>query len=167
VAGAAGNPRYTLSPDCPPDGVPAGTLALQLPVTTGSSVLPGPKPCAASDDDTCGAGSCSAECTGAACVTRTADGRCVDAKGGISQACCSTNTVRPCFPTADGGSIVRDGTAVPPAAASPDAPFPATGTVTLAATFCEPSTGSLTLDTVAGLPGPGSLLLPMDAVWVP
>jgi hypothetical protein len=34
----------------------------------------------------------------------------IDIKGGISQQCCSIVTSAPCFPTRDGGTLVRTGT---------------------------------------------------------
>ena len=71
------------------------------------------------------------------------------AKGGISQLCCAGFTDLPCFPTQDGGSLVRTGS-------------PGTdGHVQVsAATFCVPRTSSALINLVAGLPGPGALLLP-------
>src|SRR5207245_368271 len=120
VQAAFGNKRFTLSSDCVPAGAPAGTLTLTLPTTTGTSTLAGPKPCGASENDNCGAGTCTARCTGPACASTRADGQCIDTKGGVSQVCCSSDTTRPCFPTANGGQIVRTGQAAPPTPPFPD-----------------------------------------------
>jgi hypothetical protein len=163
-----GNRRYTLSPDCPPGGSPAGTIPITLPLTTGTSTLSGPSPCPGqSQDAASNCGTCDITCTGAACSTMTTDGQCIDDKGGLSQTCCTNETARPCFPTASGGQIVRTGRASPPAPAFPDPTFPKTGDVTLAATFCEASSGSQVVDFVTGLPGPGAIVLPMAATWIP
>lgn len=163
VANASGNRVYTLSPDCPPAGSPAGSIPIGLPLTTATSTLPGALPCAGqarSLPDGCGA--CATSCTGAACVGTTATGECIDVKGGISQNCCSANTTAPCFPD----PIVRTGTTAPPTPAFPDPTFPKTGNVTLVGTFCEATSGSTLVDTVTGLPGPGAIVLPMAATWI-
>jgi hypothetical protein len=167
VAQAAGDHTYELSSDCPPDGAPVGTLDLTLPVTTDTAVLAGPRPCGATVDDGCRGGTCDAACTGSACVARTATGECIDAKGGVSQVCCSTNTQLSCFPTGSGdGAIVRVGGAATPTPAWPDAGFPKTAPATLVATFCEGATGSIIVDMVSGLPGPGALVLPVTERWL-
>jgi hypothetical protein len=90
---------------------------------------------------------------GAACAATDA-GNGIDAKGGISQVCCSNATSTPCFPTKT-GSITRTGR-------------PGTNGQTLvsAATFCIPRTGS-TLINITGLPGPGALLLPAQVSVLP
>ncbi|HXJ32415.1 MAG TPA: hypothetical protein VMS22_00125 [Candidatus Eisenbacteria bacterium] len=164
----SGHDGYALSSDCPPTGAPVGTLTLTLPVTTASSTLPGPLPCGAKVNDACGTGTCDAACTGSACVATTPDGQCVDAKGGVSQVCCSNNTQTPCFPTGSGaGAIVRVGGAAVPQPAWPDPTYPKTAGATLVATFCEPATGSNVVDFVSGLPGAGALVLPVTQTWVP
>jgi hypothetical protein len=166
VAGAAGGSgRLTVSSDCPPLGPPAGTLRLTLPLTTATSTLSGPNACGAASDDACRAAACGAVCTGSACVTTTADGTCVDVKGGLSQACCASSTATPCFPTAT-GDLVRSGSAATPLSAWPDPTYPKSAQATLVSTFCEPRTGSAVLDVVAGLPGPGALVLPVAQTWV-
>ena len=111
----AGKGLYELSSDCPPKGDQQGTnLDIKLPFTTGETTpLVGPTPWRddqgpQTQDDQCGAGACNATCTGAACVAMS-NGQCVDAKGGIFQLCCSSNTATPCFPTRGGGSITRSG----------------------------------------------------------
>src|SRR5262249_38167256 len=124
-----------------------------------AKVLTGPVPCGDSSgpqtqDDNCGAGTCNAGCTGAACVSHDTQGRCIDAKGGISQLCCSNNTGLPCFPTKGGGQISRTGT--------PVIPGDTTGGV-FAGTFCIAHTDSGLINQVTGLPGPGALLLPSTA----
>jgi hypothetical protein len=169
VANAAGNKRYTLSPDCPPGGTAAGTITIGLPLSTGTSVLAGSRPCPGqTQDSAAGCGSCETTCTGAACVSMTPDGQCVDIKGGISQNCCANNTQQPCFPTGNpNGQIVRTGSAAPPTPAFPDPTYPKTGNVTLVATYCEGTSGATTVDLVTGLPGPGALVLPMAATWMP
>jgi hypothetical protein len=83
-----------------------------------------------------------AVCTGSACVATTPDGQCVDANGGLAQLCCSNNTKLSCFPTRDGGSIVRNGTAGVPSPAWPEPTYPKTADATLVSTFCESATGS-------------------------
>ena len=95
------------------------------------------------------------------------EGLCIDAKGGLSQTCCAGDPAQPCYPTANGGQIVRTGTAIPPAPAFPDPTYPKTGQVTLVATFCEGSSGSTVVDGVTGLPGPGAIVLPMATTWLP
>lgn len=162
---APGNKTFTLSADCPPEGSPAGTLTIVLPLTAGTSMLNGPNPCGATSDDSCGTGTCDQPCTGLACAS-TVNGECVDVKGGISQVCCSTDTTKPCFPTKSGaGAIVRTGSTAPPDPAWPDAAYPKTGNTTLVATFCEAASGSNLINTVTGLPGPGAIILPATTVW--
>jgi hypothetical protein len=158
VALGAGDRHYTLSSRClPPDTQRVGTLGIRAPLTTGTSAEPGPLPCGDTQgpqqqDDACGGGSCTARCTGQACVAVDPMGRCVDVKGGISQVCCSTNPAIPCFPTGDGGTLVRSG-----------APFDASPLGAFVATFCVPRTGSSLINGVTGLPGPGALIVPVDA----
>src|SRR5262249_60423932 len=87
---------------------------LPLPPTTGPATTTGSLPCPdaagpQTQDDSC-AGTCSAECTGTACIARDAQDRCIDAKGGISQLCCSDRSSTPCFPSRDDGTITRSGT---------------------------------------------------------
>jgi hypothetical protein len=162
VANATGNKRYTLSPDCPPSGTAVGTLSIELGLTTGTSTLSGSRPCPGQTQDVSpNCGTCNSACTGSACATMTTGGQCVDIKGGLSQTCCANNPQLPCFPTANGGEIVRTGSAAPPTPAFPDPTYPKTTDVTLVAAFCERSTGSSTVDTVTGLPGPGAIILPM------
>ena len=166
VAGAPGNSRYTLSSDCRPATPPAGTLNITLPLTTGTSMLAGPRPCGATQDDGCQSGTCSAMCTGAACASMTTDGQCVDRKGGVSQLCCSNDTTTPCFPTAGGGIIVRMGTAAAPMPPWPDPTYPKSADAALVATFCEGATGTAAVDLVTGLPGPGALIVPVTGQWI-
>jgi hypothetical protein len=148
----AGKGFYLLSSDCTPlgDQPPTG-LDIKLPFTTGAATpLVGPLPCPGqTNDDGCNGGACNAGCTGAACVATDDAGNCVDAKGGLSQLCCASNTATPCFPTRGGGSITRVG-------------HPGTNGQTLlsAATFCIAATDSTLINITTGLPGPGALLLP-------
>src|SRR5262249_43329668 len=146
----AGVGEQLLSSACVPlgdTGGTVGTLAIDLPLSTGASTLVGPRPCGdtvgpQTDDDNCGrAGTCPETCTDTACVEHDEAGNCIDAKGGISQLCCSIDTSVPCFPTRDGGALVRTGA-------------PATdGHVQVsAATFCIPRTSSALINLVAGLP---------------
>jgi len=162
VAQSQGSPNYGLSATCPPDpAAKAATLDIRLPLTSGTSTLPGPKPCGETKDDNCNGSPCAATCTGDACVSHDASGNCVDSKGGISQLCCNSSTSTPCFPTAGGGAIVRTGKTDPPAPVWPDPMYPKTSTGgILVTTFCEAATGVLTIDSVTGLPGPGALILP-------
>ncbi len=174
VVQAEGSPLYALSRDCPPDpGQLAGTLNIALQLTTGTTTLKGPKPCTPQNtggvagvgvqDDNCHGSVCNAGCTGAACVSHTPDGQCVDSKGGISQLCCATSTVTPCFPTstASGGAITRTGHPDPPVPVWPDPTYPKTSSGgVLVTTFCEGATTASTINSTAGLPGPGALILP-------
>jgi len=152
----AGKGKYELSSDCTPLGdSPPTPLDIKLAFSTGdASPLTGPKPCTGqTQDDSCGAGTCTAVCTGGACNGHDAAGNCIDAKGGISQLCCSGSTSTPCFPTKCGGSITRTG--------SPGLPG---GKMLQATTFCIDATNSPVINSVTGLPGPGALLLPADVV---
>lgn len=159
VVGGEGDPEYTLSRDCVPasDAQNPTVMDVRMRLGTGLSTLAGSPPCPdalgpQSAHDSCGAmGTCDATCTGAACVKTDTLGRCEDAKGGISQVCCSGDTTRPCFPTRNGGVIERTG-----------APAVSGQTGALAAVFCVPRTGWFAPDVVAGLPGPGALILPMQ-----
>ena len=162
VAESQGSPNYGLSPACPPDpAAKAATLDIRLALTSGTSTLPGPKPCGETKDDNCNGSPCAATCTGDACVSHDASGNCVDSKGGISQLCCNSSTSTPCFPTAGGGAIVRTGKTDPPAPVWPDPMYPKTSTGgILVTTFCEAATRVGTIDNVTGLPGPGALILP-------
>jgi hypothetical protein len=135
------------------------TVALDLPLTTGTARLPGPRPCGDQvgpqpEDDSCAGEACGTPCTGAACVATDAAGRCLAGKGGIAQHCCPWSM--PCFPTRDGGVIERAGEALGPTAEG-----------VFAATFCVPRTASGVIDEVLGLPGPGAALLPFEAVFTP
>ncbi len=161
VAQGAGNPNYLLAGECiPPGNAIAGTLDLDLPLSTeGAQSAPGPLPCKSvgqTQDDSCGAGTCSAGCTGAACVATTADGQCIDSKGGISQVCCSSDTTKPCFPTGEGGTIQRSGKRATDGQ-----------TGALAATFCIAPTQSATVNITSGLPGPGAMILPVQVSVLP
>jgi hypothetical protein len=163
----AGSRHLTVSSDCLPSGPPVGTLELTLPLTTSTTTMTGPHACGATKDDGCNGGTCDAVCTGSACVATTPDGQCVDANGGIAQLCCSSNTKISCFPTHDGGSIVRTGSAGVPTPTWPEPSYPKSGNATLVSTFCEGATGSNVVDVVTGLPGPGALVLPVEQTWVP
>jgi hypothetical protein len=107
-------------------------------------------------DDACGAGTCTAACTGNACIAKTADGQCIDPKGGISQVCCSNNTSVPCFPTRNGGTIERSGKRATDGQSG-----------ALAATFCIAPTQSTTVNITSGLPGPGAMILPVQVSVLP
>lgn len=170
VADSGGNKDYKLSGDCLPSAAKAGTLDIQLPLTTGESKIEGKVPCTGSGgitprDDSCsGAGTCTAVCSGPhTCATKDSQGRCIDSKGGISQVCCTNNGDTSCFPSADdsGNVISRTGEAVVAQPAWPDPTYPKTadGNV-FAAVFCEGATGSNQVNSVTGLPGPAALLLP-------
>jgi hypothetical protein len=155
VVGSLGDENYQLSSDCLPDGQPAGTLVIDLPLTTGEARKDGPKPCPGQvNDDACpGAGSCTVDCSATPAP-----------KGGINQTCCSNNPLRPCFPTAtdSSGSIIRTGTPVPVSPPFPDTTSPKTAEgARLAAVFCEARTTDATVDNLTGLPGPGAILLPV------
>jgi hypothetical protein len=163
VALGAGNQQYYLSGDCiPVQSQLTATLDIKLPLTTGDApALTGALPCGDNagpqlQSDDCGTGTCSeGSCTGTACISGSGV-NCIDAKGGISQACCSNNTTTPCFLSKVTGSITRTGTPVPPG-----------GTGAYAATFCIARTNSTLINTVTGLPGPGALILPSEAVVTP
>jgi hypothetical protein len=156
VALGAGQMQYFLSSAClPAASQNQATLDIRLPLTTGQPPpLVGPRPCGDSagpqtNDDSCVTGTCTeGACTGPACVSGSGT-QCIDAKGGISQACCSNNTTIPCFTTKGGGSIIRTGS-----------PILASGQGAFAATFCIARTGSTLINASTGLPGPGALILP-------
>jgi len=159
-----GDTAYAVSRGCVPSGEQlAGSIAVPVALTTGSSTLAAPRPPVgtpvtppACDDCTEGI------CAGDTCASRAADGTCVDVKGGVSQACCASEPTRPCFPDV----VERVGATVIPAPAWPDPAYPksASGAV-LAATFCAPASGS-SIDGASGLPGPGALLVPVTEGWV-
>ena len=88
---------------------------------------------------------------------------CIDAKGGLTQACCASDSTRPCFP-ADG--VTRTGTAVVPESSDPTLAFPkeAVG-ATLAGVFCVPGTGVVAVDELIGMPWPGAILAPASELW--
>jgi hypothetical protein len=185
---------YHLSKDCPPDqSTFAGKIAIGLPLTTGTSPLvPLPTgnptipcgPAVGGKDvdplaDSCGSGTCSAKCSGAACSNPngidyvTGAPACVDIKGGISQLCCSTSTSTPCFPTGSpGGQITRTGKATVPQPPWPNPTYPKVTTckpgacTVQVATFCEPGTDSSSVNGLTGLPGPGALILPVVTTWL-
>jgi hypothetical protein len=168
VANGTGNKLYTLSADCPPSGPTAGTTPIELPLRTGTSILAGSPPCPGqTQDSAAGCGTCGTICTGAACVSMTPEGQCVDVKGGLSQNCCTNDTTQPCFPTANNGQIVRTGSPALLAPPFPDPDFPKSGNMTLVATFCAGTSGSTLVDVVTGLPGPGAVVLPATAVVTP
>ena len=151
------------SPELPATAPACGAPGLlHLSLTTGTATKSGPLPCPdgagpQTQDDACGSGSCDAVCTGAACVGRDVNGDCVDAKGGVSQLCCSSDTSTPCFPTRGGGTISRTGS-----------PGVNGQTLTFAATFCIARPPSSLLGNAAtGLPGPGALLLPAQVQVLP
>jgi hypothetical protein len=169
--------RYPLSRSCPPLPDLVKSSALDLWLTTGTAVLAGSPPCFADapqapPDDDCDAAGCGAACTGDACVAETADpadpdrALCLDAKGGVAQACCHDQTALPCFPTRGGGAIERAGIAAIPRsddlAAWPDESYPKHAASRLAAVTCATSTGFATLDAAAGLPGAVSMVLPVE-----
>ena len=158
VGEAAGDPVYPLSEDCPPDpGQLAGTVELNLAFTTEMSTLTGRCP-GQTQDDACHGSGCGARCSGSACVSTTPDGRCIDAKGGVGQACCNDSTDTPCFRD----PILRTGMASPPAPAWPDPTYPKTTEAgVLVATFCVGATNTVGVDAAAGLPGPGAIVLPV------
>jgi hypothetical protein len=176
VENGIGNKVYPLSRSCLPTAATAsGTLNINLPLTTGTSTLTGPKPCTQQpgepagvtvQDDNCHGGTCTATCSGLACNSKDASGNCIDIKGGISQLCCSNNTSNPCFPTANGGSIVRTGSPGVPSPAPSDPMYPKVGNGTLVATFCEGATNTNNINQTTGLPGPGALILPGMQTWL-
>jgi hypothetical protein len=174
--------------DCPPptDGF-AGILTLNIPITTGTSTLqpqpggspetpcvkqPGEPPGFTPAPDACGAGGqCVSTCGGSACATMGTDPVtglpvCIDAKGGISQYCCSNAPATPCQPTRAGnpvGVVTRTGKTAVASPPWPDPTYPklTRGAVTVA-TFCVPASGTNSVDGLSGLPGPGALVLPSD-----
>ena len=184
VAQAAGDKVYPVSRDCPTDAAHsqfAGTLSINLPLTTGTSSLQGSRPCRAQpgdpsigipvQDDGCGNGVCNSTCTGIACVSHATDcpgSPCLDSKGGLSQFCCSNDSTKPCYPTGNPAiaKIERTGIPMPPTPVWPDPTYPKMGTGTVVSVFCEPATTANTINTSTGLPGPGALILPGSNVWM-
>ncbi len=157
------NALYTLSRDCPPGGlaqIKVATLPVDLdPLTTATSTLTGAKPCAGqTQDDSCGAASCTASCLPSPPV-----------KGGVHQLCCQNAQHTPCFATAGGGEIVRTGAPEIPTPAWPDAAYPKVGVggeagMRLVSVFCVDRTNAA-VDGVSGLPGPGAVILPVAQCW--
>jgi hypothetical protein len=150
VQGAVGDTTYDVSIDCPPSGGLSLPVPLTVDVTTGTDSQ-GPCP-NQEDTDDCGAGTCTlGNCTG-------------PNDGGISQACCSNNTTKPCFPN----PVSRTGTAAPVLPQWPDPSYPKsedTAASTLVSTFCTQGAPPLLGDEVnddAGLPGPVAFILPLD-----
>jgi hypothetical protein len=192
---AAANRTFRLSKDCPPPtDLKAGTLLIDLPLTTDTSTLqplPGGSPatpCVRQPGEPAGltplpdacpaGGACTATCAGEACATTGVDfvtgaTVCVDRKGGVSQLCCSNAPTVPCFPTGPGsiGAVTRTGKALVPQPPWPDTTYPKTTTCAAGActvqvaTFCEAATGTGSVDGLAGLPGPGALVLPVATEW--
>jgi hypothetical protein len=171
--------QYQLSRQCLPSA-PVATLQIDFdPLTSGTSApLNGPTPCPASagqitpQADDCPVGGCAeGNCTGLACVTMTDDPTnpghqiCLDAKGGLSQACCVNKTTQPCFLYDASENLTRTGKANPPQPPLPDQTYPKATTGVLASTFCIPATGKSTIDSVTGLPGPGAILLNATQSW--
>src|SRR5262249_28090569 len=153
---------------------PVTTVAVDVgTLTTGTSEpLTGPTPCAAQAGEptgvppkphACGGTACDAHCTGNACVSQIPDpdhtGQTtgVDAKGGLSERCCTNATTRPCFPLAGDGRLVRTGRAGVPLPPLPDPLYPKASDAVLAATFCLPAGGANVIDSVFGLPGPAAI----------
>jgi hypothetical protein len=196
VEAATTNKLFQLSKDCPPPtDLKAGTLIINLPLTSGTSTLtplPGGSaatPCVKQPGEPTGlpplpdicpaGGTCTATCTGNACATQGVDyvtglPACIDAKGGISQFCCSNKTDNPCFPTGPGsiGVLSRTGRALPPQPPWPDPTYPKTtdcspGSCTVqVGAYCEAATGTGSVDGLAGLPGPGAITLPVTTRWL-
>ena len=173
--GAVLEESYQVSKACPPADSPVATLALNVPLTTGTSMLEPAagqdpaRPCAAPNDPTSAGApcACGSDCTGDACafhVTDSATGAliCLDARGGVSQRCCTDDTTRPCFAT----PVTRVGHAAVPSPAWPDPRYPKSGGFSLAATFCVGATGTDPIDSVFGFPGPGAVILPGKASWM-
>jgi len=174
VPDSAGDSEYRLSRDClPAPPTPEATIELTLPLTTATSSLtgapplcPGPGLVEPKANSCTPPGTCGASCAGPdTCPTTDASGRCIAAKGGIAQACCTNDPERPCFAGSDSGAIHRYGS---PAGALlspwPDAGYPKTGDLVLAGTACFPSVTSVTVDVVSGLPGPAAFLMPVEVV---
>ncbi|HJQ84844.1 MAG TPA: hypothetical protein VKA21_12250 [Candidatus Binatia bacterium] len=186
----AADKTFPLSKDCPPfANSAAGVLDIRLPLTTGTARLeplagvPGatdrtpcgklPNEALVPAPDSCGsAGTCTDGCAGPETCARlgsdpvTGASVCVDAKGGLSQHCCSGV---PCHPTRGGERISRVGTAEPPVDAGGhgwgSGTYPKSSNLVHVATFCERATGTASVDGLTGLPGPGALVLPSSAVW--
>jgi hypothetical protein len=153
-----GETQYSLSSGCLPAASQLSTtLDFKLALTTGEAPpLLGPLPCGDAagpqpHSDSCDSGTCvEGACTGPACISGSGTS-CVDANGGISQACCSDDTTRPCFTSRSTGSIIRTGT-----------PGTSGQTAVLAGMFCIPRPAGTLLGSSTLLPGPGALLLPVE-----
>src|SRR5262249_19119325 len=131
----AGNQQYFLSSACiPAQSQNTASLDIRLPLTTVQAPpvgTGGSLPCPDSAGPQTGEARCGtgAPCPegawrGSACISGSGTS-CIDAKGGIAQACCSNNPQTPCFGSRSGAPIPRTGT-----------PIPATGQGSFAATFC-------------------------------
>jgi hypothetical protein len=150
VEGASGDTEYQVSRDCLPSGSPIA-VAFAVTVSTGNVTQANSCPSQVDTDD-CGAGTCSASCTGG-------DG------DGISQNCCSNNTTKRCFPS----SITRVGADEAPSPAWPSTTWPKFEEATLAAAFCAPGAPGLPgllVNGEVGLPGPATFILPVEADWL-
>jgi len=157
----SGGQRYAVSRDCLPGGSNAllgGAMQFDVALTTGTSMLPAPRPCGGSQtgEDACATGGqCNVNCSA------TPSGR-----GGINQTCCSSPVGRPCFPTRAGSPITRTGTPAPPRPPWPGRAYPKRGTGTVVATSCASSTGNRAMDPAVGLPGPVAVILPIEHEWL-
>jgi len=193
VAGAqTADKTFELSKDCPPAGAAAGTLEITLPLTTATSTLapepgarpetpcvrqpgepagvtPAPDMCRAGG--VCTPGACAGPFTCARTITdpTTGENICVDAKGGLSQYCCSNDPGQACEPSRT-GAITRSGRAEAPRDTNGigygAGEYPKHSDAVSVATFCEAATGTSTIDALTGLPGPGALVLPTAADWL-
>ncbi|MCW5890377.1 MAG: hypothetical protein KIT14_07470 [bacterium] len=147
VEKAVGDTEYQVSRDCLPTGSPID-VAFPVAVSTGTVTLASTCPGQTKAND-CGAGTCTASCTGGA-------------GAGISQRCCSNNTTRRCFPV----PLSRSGADEAP---SPGTSWPKFEEATLAAAFCAPGApggAGLVVNLAAGLPGPATFILPVEADWL-
>lgn len=149
VEGASGDTEYQVSRDCLPTG-PSVSVAFAVTVSTSSVTQANSCP-SQTDTDDCGAGTCSASCTGGG--------------DGIGQNCCSNNTTKRCFPS----SITRTGADEAPSPAWPSTTWPKFEEATLAAAFCAPGAPGVLgigVNLEVGLPGPATFILPVEADWL-
>jgi hypothetical protein len=148
VTSSTGAVTFKVSEDCLPSGLGV-TLQAAITLTTGMASLNQPCPGqSASDDNECGAGTCSATCTGS------------PASGGVDQLCCDTSTTTACFPA----TIDRQGFGDPAQPGWPDALYPKQGEAKLVGTFCAP--GNPLLPSDVGVPGPAAVIFFSSVEWI-
>ena len=165
VVSGATTRRLNVSADCTPSGNPAGTLQLTLPLTTGTTTT-STATCGASSANSCGAGTCSATCTGNACVSTDAEGRCIDAKGGVESVVLLEQHADRVLPGRAGRDRPHGRHDGPDARmARPDVSQDRRCDARRG--VLRSATGTAAVDIATGLPGPGHPRLPLTQSFLP